>query len=486
MHARILSYRIITAALTLACSLALTACGGGGGGATPQPAKASAKRVAGVVHGTAAAPTLAGKPLVVTGAVTANGKAVAASAIQPGKVIRGHATVAASSSITMASADLKIEVEGSIQTIDVAGGTIQVLSQMVKVDALTEIVQAAPDGMPTPLTLKDLALNDVVEVSGFESAAGVLATRIERLPASASSEVDLSGAIASLDTMKSTFMIGAQLVDYSHATVNGTLANDAPVEVVGTLAGTTMSATEVSVDSQDAEANNEDVEFDGMVSVLDTTAKTFKLGDKTIDYSAVSNPPTLSNGAEVTVQGAVDASNANLVHATDITVEEGHDGSGSANGEVAAKVTAIDTTKNVITVGDTSFWFDNMTVISKNDSQIMATDIMVGDVVQVKFDDTKPMGGLSYATEIEVETGASATNNAVEGTIKSFNAAANTFVVDGVTIQVTSTTTYETLDKMITQADFFGTDRTGQQVIVGGTETSSNTITATRIELKSH
>jgi hypothetical protein len=486
MQPKILSYRTITAALTLACSLALTACGGGGGSAAPKAVQAKAKRLVGVVHGTAAAPTLAGKALVVSGPVTANGKAVAASAIQPGTVIRGRAMIAASGSITMASADVKIEVLGPIQMIDIAGGSIHVLSQMVKVDALTEIVQAAPDGMPTSLTLKDLAVNDVVEVSGFESANGILATRIERLPAGASSEVQLSGALASLDATKSTFMIGAQLVDYSHATINGTLANDAPVEVVGTLAGTTLSATEVSVDSQDAEANNEDVEFDGMVSALDTMAKTFKLGDKTIDYSAVSNPPTLSNGAEVTVQGAVDATNASLVHATDITVEQGHDGSGSADGEVAAKVTAIDTTKNVITVGDTSFWFDNMTVMTKNDSQIMATDIMVGDVVQVKFDDTKPMGGMSYATEIEVETGASATNNAVEGTIKSFNAATNTFMVGGVTVQVTSTTTYETLDKMITQADFFGTDRTGQQVIVGGTETSSNMITATRVELKSH
>ena len=486
MDAKILSCRTITAALTFACSLALTACGGGSGGSAPQPVKAKAKRVVAVIHGTAAAPTLAGKPLVVSGPLTANGKAVAASAIQPGKVIRGRATVAASGSMTMASADVKIEVLGPIQMIDIAGGTIQVLSQMVKMDALTEIVQAAPDGMPTSLTLKELAVNDVVEVSGFESANGILATRIERLPAGASSEFQLSGAVASLDTTKSTFMIGAQLVDYSHATIHGTLANDAPVEVVGSVTGTTLSATEVSVDSQDAEANNEDVEFDGMVSALDTMAKTFKLGDKTIDYSGVMNAPSVSNGAEVTVQGAVDATNASLVHATDITIEQSHDGSGSADGEVAGKATAIDTTKNLITVGDTSFWFDNMTVITKNDSQIMATDIMVGDVVQVKFDDTKPMGGLSYATAIEVETGASATNNAVEGTIKSFNAGANTFVVGGVTVQVTSTTTYETLDKMITQADFFGTDRTGQLVIVGGTETSSNTIAATRIELKSH
>src|SRR5207253_109687 len=232
MYAKILSYRTITATLTLVCSLALTACGGGGGGAAPQPAKAKAKRAVGVVHGTAAAPTLAGKHLVVSGAVTRNGKAATASAIQPGKVVRGQETAGASGSITMASGDVKIEVQGTIQTIDMTGGTIQVLSQTVKVDALTEIVQAAPDGMPTPLTLKDLAVNDVVEVSGFESAGGILATRIERLPAGASSQVDLSGAVASLDTTKSTFMIGAQLVDYSHATVTGMLANNTPVEVV--------------------------------------------------------------------------------------------------------------------------------------------------------------------------------------------------------------------------------------------------------------
>ena len=485
MYSKILNRRTITAALSLACSLALTACGGGGGGSAPQAVAAKAKRAVGVVHGTAAAPTLAGKPLAVSGAVTVNGKPAAASAIKPGVVVRGQETAGAAGSITMASADVKIEVEGPIQMIDVAGGTIQVLSQTVKVDALTEIVQIAPDGTPTTLTLKDLAVNDVVEVSGFETASGIQATRIERMPAGASSTDELSGVVASLDTTKKTFMIGAQLVDYSNATVTGTLANDAHVEVAGTLTGTTFTATDVSIDSQDAEDANEDVDFDGVVSSLDTTAKTFQLGDKTIDYSGVSNAPTLTNGAEVTVQGAVDATNSSLVHATSITVEESHGGSGSADGEVAGPVTAIDTTKNVITVGNTSFWFDSNTVITKNDSQITAADIMMGDTVEVKFDDTKAMNGMSYATEIEAETGAAATSNAVEGKIASFNAAGSTFVVGGITVQVTSTTTYENLDKMMTQTDFFGTDRTGQQVIVGGT-VSGSMITATRIELVSH
>jgi hypothetical protein len=485
MYAKILSYRTITAVLGVACSLALTACGGGGGGSAPQAVSVKAKRAVGVVHGTAAAPTLAGKPLVVAGAVTVNGKPAAASAIKPGVVVRGQETTGTAGSITMASADVKIDVEGPIQAIDTTAGTIQVLSQTVTVDALTEIVQQAPDGQPTSLTLKDLAVTDVVEVSGFQNSSGIQATLIERLPAGAPSADELSGAVASLDTTKLTFMIGSQLVDYSTATVTGTLANGAQVEVAGTLTGTTLTATSVRIDSEDAEDANEDMDFDGVVSALDTTAKTFQLGDKTIDYSGVSNLPTLSNGAEVTVQGTVDASNSNLVHATDITVEESHGGSGSADGEAAGPVTAIDTTKNVITVGNVSFWFDSQTVISKNDSQIMATDIMVGNTVEVKFDDTKSMNSMSYATKIEVETGAAATSNAVEGKVASFNAAGTTFVVEGITVQITSTTTYESLDKTMTQADFFGTDRTGQQVSVAGT-VSGSTITATRIELIAH
>ncbi|HEX4598607.1 MAG TPA: DUF5666 domain-containing protein [Burkholderiaceae bacterium] len=488
MHAKILSIKTITAALSLACGLALTGCGGGGGGATPQPTAAKTKRVFGVVHGSAAAPTLGGRSLVISGAVTANGVAAPASAIQPGTVVRGKATSVAAGTITMASADLKIEVEGPIQAVDVTGSTIQVLSQTVMLDALTEIVQTAPDGKPTSLTLKDLAVNDVVEVSGFRTANGIQATRIERQPAGTFSPDELSGTVASLDTTAKTFMIGTELVDYSQATVNGTLENGAQVEVAGTLNGTTLSATAVSIDSQDAESGDDDVEFDGVVSALDTTAMTFQLGDKTIDYSGVSNPPSLSNGAEVEVQGTVDASNTSLVHATEISVEESHGGSGSADGEAAGKVTAIDASMSVITVGATTFHFDAQTVITKNDSQITAADIMVADVVEVKFDDTKLVNGQAYATEIEVQTGASATDNAVEGKITSFNAAASTFVVGGVTVQVTSSTSYETLDKTLTQADFFGTDRTGQQVIVGGTQstTSPPTIAATRIELVSH
>jgi hypothetical protein len=485
MQSKILNHRTITAALSLACSLALTACGGGGSSA-PHSAAASAKRVVGVVGGTAAAPTLGGKSLVVSGTVTRNGKTASASAMKPGGVIRGQATVAAAGGITMSSADVKIQVEGLIQAIDMTAATIQVLSQTVHVDALTKIVQIAPDGTPTPLTLKDLAVNDAVEVSGFGTTSGIQATRIERLPAGASTETDLSGAVASLDTTNSAFMIGAQLVDYSHATVSGMLANGAQVEVAGTLTGTTLTATSVTIDTQDTETTNEDVEFAGVVEALDTTTKTFQVGDKTIDYSGILNAPSLSNGARVEVVGTVDANNASLVHASEMSVEEGHGGSGSADGEVAGKVTAIDTTKNTITVGDTSFWFDSMTVITKGDNQMNATDIMVGNMAELKFDDTKAVNAVSYATEIEVQTSGSATGIAVEGKIESFNASADTFVVGGVTVQVTSTTTYETLDKMITQTDFFSMDRTTQQVIVGGTETASNMITAARIELVSH
>jgi hypothetical protein len=102
-------------------------------------------------------------------------------------------------------------VEAPLEAIDVAGGTLRLLSQIVIVDGATVF---------EPVALADLELGETVDVGGFLDANGnIRATRVERRVGSV--EIELRGFIQGLDRAASTFRINALLVDFADAVVEG-------------------------------------------------------------------------------------------------------------------------------------------------------------------------------------------------------------------------------------------------------------------------
>jgi hypothetical protein len=91
------------------------------------------------------------------------------------------------------------EVEGEITSVDVAGGQIIVLGQVVLIDGSTVF----DDSFADP-SINGLAVGDFVEVSGFPDANGVVsASRIES--GTAGGDLEVRGTVSSLDTGNSTF-----------------------------------------------------------------------------------------------------------------------------------------------------------------------------------------------------------------------------------------------------------------------------------------
>ncbi|WP_258286196.1 hypothetical protein, partial [Escherichia coli] len=73
-----------------------------------------------------------------------------------------------------------------------------------------------------------------------------------------------------LDTTARTFTIGTLTVNYSGATVQGTLANGTRVEVQGTLAGNVLTTT--SVETKRNEGNRgAEIELEGAMTNFDAT-----------------------------------------------------------------------------------------------------------------------------------------------------------------------------------------------------------------------
>lgn len=133
------------------------------------------------------------------------------------------------------SVEFDHEVEGPIASIDLPAGSFVVLQQTVLVSADTELDDSIPAGADGQRGLADLAVDDIVEVSGFRDSDGAI--RATRIGISGGGPFEVKGVVSNLDPGASTFAIGDLIVNYSGATLVGfegdTLSNGDLVEARG-------------------------------------------------------------------------------------------------------------------------------------------------------------------------------------------------------------------------------------------------------------
>lgn len=482
------------ACLSLMFALTLSlACGGGMGDGPaalqkPAPAASTTVTVAGTLGGTAAAPRFNQQAVQSSSAaVTVNGQAATAASLQPGVVVVGKAT-RSGGGFTLQSVDVVQELRGPISAVDPAGATLTVLGTRVTVNALTRLEQEGTGHTFTTLTFADFAVGDVVSVFGSRQADGsVLATRIEREAPGAPGQVELRGTATALDATAKTFMLGTNLVSYAAATVTGTLAEGARVEVEGTLAGPAITASRVHVEDGSEHHLEAEVEASGPIANLDTAAKTFTLLLLKVNYSAAVVEGALVAGATVEVEGAMSATDPTLLLATKVEVHFPGMGNGASDDEAKGPITALNGTDLTLSVGGITYWTDAQTLILDDDTATAFAQLKVGDWVEVRALTSRTnAAGQPYATRIEREAGAGAGAGmamSLEGLIGTFSATAQSFVVGGQTVAVTASTQYKQGHTTLTSAEFWGADRTGARVEVEG-QPSGTGFNATEIRLK--
>lgn len=400
---------------TLIAGLAALAVGCGGGGSSSQsntgPSQSSpvaSVAISGTLSGTPGALTFNRQPLSVgTAQVTSQGKPASTAKLQPGAVITGTANKSASG-YDLQSADLHHELEGTIETVDVTGSTLKVMGQTILVNALTQIEDEGPGDTYTSLTLADLKVGDRVEVYGSASTEGpITASRIEReSPSSPMPDSDsVHGLVSKLDNTAKTFEVAGYTVSYGSASVTGILADGVRVEVSGTKAGMTITATSVEVEN--GYGSGPDLtgylEVCGTLSHLDTTAKTFQILTYTVDYSLAKVEGTLAEGAKVEVEGMLGTGPMPVLKAQQVEVEFSSTGTGSSDFEEEGTVLALGSAEMTLTVGATTYWTDAATLFVKSDAPAVFGDLKVGDKVEVHAVKAKTnMAGQTYAAKVEI------------------------------------------------------------------------------------
>jgi hypothetical protein len=435
--------------------MVMVACGGGGGAQTAGIDRGGVPSVAVVSKGTLTgfgSVVVNGVRFDTSGAVFGiDGSGGSESDLRIGHVVVVKGTLD-DSGTTGTADDVSFDdnVEGPIQSIDLVSNIMVVLGQTVRIDGDT-----AFDDNITPASLEGLAVDDIVEVSGFVRADGsIAATRIERKPAGG--EFEVLGVVNALNSGTMTFQVNALVVDYSAAQLDdfpgGAPANGDLVEAKGTSlgAGGELQATRVEFKADDIPgADGDDVELEGFVTRF-VDSSDFDVEGFPVQANAQTNyEGGTANDLAVNVKVEVEGE----LNSDGVIVADRIEFKAASNIRVEALVESVQAGENTLTVlGITINVTPTTRLEDKTDLDVeplTLDDIRVGDFVAVRgFVES----GELTATLLERD------DDRGEASLRAVVEAVNEpeFTLFGVTVATNNGTQFENLnDAPLTAGQFF-------------------------------
>lgn len=371
-----------------AAAVLLAACGGGGGGGKDP--------TGGIDRGGI---TIAQGPINGFGSVIVNGVRYSTagatitiddqpgteSDLRVGQVVRVEGTVNADG-VTGAARSIRFddEVEGPVQSIDLAASRLVVLGQTVRVGTGTSF-----DDSIVPRTLAGLQVGERVEVSGLVGADGVIAaTRIERKAAAGT--VEVKGTAESVDTTARRLRIGQLQVDYGTAALSGfgtgQPQNGDLVEADGTLnASGVLVATRLEKRSAGLSGSaDDDGDIEGLVTRF-VSAVDFDVAGQRVTTNAATrydggSAADLALDVNIEVEGGFDATGR--IVATEVKFRRPSDV------ELAGAVESVNTAAGSLVVLGATVRVNTLTRFEDHSSadleRFSLADLRVGDYVEIR------------------------------------------------------------------------------------------------------
>ena len=241
-----------------------------------------------------------------------DGRAATAAQLKVGQIVAVQGTLNGAATADANNVTFTGDVVGPITQVDVAGGTLTVLGQQVKVDADTVFAESIqPSGVAA------LSVGMGVEISAFRTTSGeLLASRVDLQ--AAGSPLQVRGAVEALNADARTFQINSLTIAYTQAGVNGSLANASTATVTADEAPSagTLQATAVAVSNGiPGEVAGLNGQVQGLITSLNS-ASSFYVGDQLVvtnsDTHVVLQGGTLQANLAVKVTGTFDSSGALL------------------------------------------------------------------------------------------------------------------------------------------------------------------------------
>ena len=339
------------------------------------------------------------------------------------------------------------DVKGPIDAIN--GDELTVMGQTVIVTADTRI----DDG----LSLADLNVSDIVEVSGYRLAGDAIdALFIERK--SSVEKYEVLGQVRDHDANARTFRIGGLLVRYGTIPaelddLNGGLRNDLLVEAedrnrayrAGDLA---MDATKVEgenrlefrdEDDDDDDEDEDEYEVEGVISEILSDTQ-FYLGDLLVTHNPQSTEYRYGTAADLAVGTKVEVEgdlNADGLVADKVKFKKN-------SARVAGLVNSVDVDNDRLSVLGVLVEVSELTRIEDDRDDVepfSLDDLMENDFVEVRGPQS---ANTIRATRLERDD--SDDDSELRGTVQSFDATARTVTLFGQLIITDANTRYEGSD----------------------------------------
>lgn len=378
--------------LALVAAATLAACGGGGGDST-----------GGNSGSTNTKPAVYSGPISGLGSVTVNGVRFSSSDatlsdddgaglrsddLKLGQTVRVSGSSDDTTSLGNATAVVvQRGLQGAVSAVNVAAGTFTLLGQLVTTNSSTTY-----EGL-TGLTA--LADGNTVEVYGVvQPAGGILATRVERKTITGTT---LRGRVSNLNTTAKTFTVGTLLVNYTNATVNGTLTNGSVVKVKAATApvANLLNASSVKLSDDNAaytSAGAASIKIKGVAESAPSAGK-LNVSGTPVDISNA----TLKGGTVVTAGAFLEIKgswNGTTLVAREVEFEGSRDVQLGGRNELYGAVSAFTSISNFVVNG--------VTVDASAINGISPSQIAVGTYLEIKGN---VVGNVLKATKIEFKSG---------------------------------------------------------------------------------
>ncbi len=308
-------------------------------------------------------------------------------------------------------------VRGSITAVSVSGFTV--LGQTIVVDAKTAYENAKG--------LADLVVGNPVEVHGATQADGsILATLVEKKTFIGNV---LEGVINTLDTTTKTFKLNNKLtVNYSTATVTGTLVNGAHVHIKSSTAPVAgvLTATDVAIDIETAKPT--DVVKVAGIAIAAPINNLVTIGTTVVDVSKATyiGGTAIVAGSKVMVRGVL---SKDVLLANQVVFDAPRDTQAAVKNELYGVVSSYTSISDFVVNGVT---------VDASSVKGLTLPLAVGTYLEITGSMT---GNVLKASAVEVKKPTAPKGGFFEtsGLISKFVSAAS-FVVNGMTVDASAAT----------------------------------------------
>jgi hypothetical protein len=334
--------------------------------------------------------------------------------------------------------------------------------------------------------LSDLTLADILEVSGFVDANGIIQASSITLKKEALTTFEIKGKINNLEDSKQTFTFNQLIIDFSNSsinTANGSLSEKQTVIVTGqTLFNDTLFATTITEEIASTLVLGIKVEVEGVITRFNSAT----------DFD-INNQRVTTTVETVFKDGAIDD--------LDLNVEIEVEGIGNENGilvarsielkqtenlpKIEALIDAIDEQNKTIVLFGKTIQIDQSTVLFDESlqhiTQLSFSHLVVGDYIDVKFqrqDDGSFLAIRLNRENKEILAGTNITEIGFKSTVKNINETTGSFTLLGIQMISNANTMYHNAQEQpIDKATFFAAIEQGVTLVdVEGEVTGNNTV----------